>query len=51
MYNLKTKEFTNIIINSNKISQCSTGSLCPLFIFDNSGNKNLKYIFSYNYYR
>ena len=48
MYNLKTKEFKNIIINSNKISQCGTGILCPLFIFDNSGNKNLKYILSYN---
>ena len=46
VYILKTKEFTE----SNKISQCVTGSLCSLFIFDNSDNKNLKNILSYNYY-
>ncbi len=48
VYNLKTKEFTNIITDSNKISQCGFGILYPLFIFENSENNNLKYILSYN---
>ena len=48
VYNLKTKQFINIITDSNKISQCGSGILYPLFIFENSENNNLKYILSYN---